>query len=133
VSAIEAGTPLLSAQGWSAIDGVARAEREARCPGLFSLPPTLPRFRIAHPGYGQARKSGAARRRLHLGSLPPVEQFARAIRRGVHQSRVLRRLGGQLYHVSVRIAKVDRADELVLGDAARFDAARLALRQHVAQ
>ncbi len=46
---------------------------------------------------------------------------------------MLRRLGGQLDHVAVRIAKIDRADELVLGDTARLDAARFPFRQHVAQ
>ena len=39
-------------------------------------------------------------------------------------------LGGQLDHVAVGIAEVDRADELVVGDAAHLAALRLALGEH---
>jgi len=42
-------------------------------------------------------------------------------------------LGGELDHVAVRVAEVDRVDEAVVGDAAHLDARRLALLQHPLQ
>src|SRR5437660_10053830 len=68
-------------------------------------------YALLIPDYGQARKSGTARRRLPLGRLPLVEQFTRAVRPGVHQSLVFRSLGGQLGDVTIQIAKLDRAHD----------------------
>jgi hypothetical protein len=42
-------------------------------------------------------------------------------------------LGGELDDVAVRVAKVDRVDEAVVGDAAHLDARRPALCQHPLQ
>jgi hypothetical protein len=42
-------------------------------------------------------------------------------------------LGGELDDIAVRVAKVDRVDEAVVGDAAHLDARRLALCQHPLQ
>ncbi len=64
---------------------------------------------------------------LALGCLPRVEVRSCAVFRRVHRLVVIVSLGCQFDDVSVRVAKVNRVDELVIGDAARLDVGPLAL------
>src|SRR6185295_508864 len=68
-----------------------------------------------------------------LVPLPGVELAPRAVRFRVHGALVVTVLGGELDHVAVRVAEIDRVDEAVVGDAAHLDARGLALLEHPLQ
>src|SRR5258705_6281046 len=71
--------------------GCGRVDRKVGCPA------------------GRAGRASAVRERALLG-LPAVELLARAVGRRIHLIAVLRRTRGELDHVTVGIAKVDRMD-----------------------
>src|SRR5204863_8873486 len=68
--------------------------------------------------------------RLTLIRLPRVQDVAGMTFLGVHRAVLARDLGRQLDDVAVGVAEVDRADELVVGDAAHLAALRLGLGEH---
>ena len=60
-----------------------------------------------------------------LCSLPVIELRARLVGCRVHRLLMARHFRCQFDHVYIRIPEVDRMNEPVIGDAARFDSARL--------
>src|SRR5262249_42863272 len=126
----------------SVIDAtVAPAVSDARSPKrnesslpARSVPAYAAQARPAHtPAARRPSLSAMVTLTRRLFRLPPVERAPRAVLRGIHRVVVVLAPGGELDHVPVRIAEVDRLDELVVGEAARVDAGPLALVVHPAQ
>src|SRR5690242_4006816 len=55
-----------------------------------------------------------------LFPLPGIEDGAGAVLGGIHGRVMARLLGGELDHVAIGIAEIDRVDEAVIGDAAHL-------------
>src|SRR3954462_2195989 len=68
-----------------------------------------------------------------LLALPVVELGTCKIRGRVQCGIMSGELGGELDHIAVRVPKIDRVDEPVMGDAAGLDTGILAFRQHAVQ
>src|SRR5262245_52623752 len=68
---------------------------------------------------------------LALRLLPCGELRARAVELRIHRALETRHLRRQLDDIAVRIAEVDRADEVMVGDAARIDAGLLPFGEHL--
>src|SRR5260370_493935 len=73
---------------------------------------------------------GLGRYRLLLTALPVVQDLAGVALLRVHRRFVTGHLGGEFDHVAVRVTKIDRTDELVIGDAAHLAAFLLAALEH---
>src|SRR5262245_66242662 len=81
------------------------------------------------PSGSRSRKSARRSARTRLLLLPRLQLPPCAVDAGVHGPLVVAVLGGELDHVAVRIAEVDRVDEAGVGDAANLHAGGLAVRQ----
>ena len=101
-------------QGSLPVDRVSRSPAVAREPGICPLP-------------------SGRRGLLRLARLPGGERSRGGVARAAHHFVMFGGLRGQLDHIAVRIAEIDRVDEAVVGDAAGLDAGRLALGEHLLQ
>src|SRR5262245_7717074 len=90
-------------------------------------------------GWMQCRHGGRPRRAVgrssvgggRLPGLPAIQRGACAVPLRVHLLLMPLGGGGELDHVAVGVAEVNRVNEAVVDDAARVDTLRLALREHL--
>ena len=80
--------------------------------------------------FGRVRALSTRVADLLLGGLPAVELASCVVQGWVRRLVVVGQLRRQLDHVSVRVAKVDRVDKVMIRDASRLDAVLRAFREH---